>query len=102
MKLIRELSDMIDEELDGACTYAKQALELRETRPELADVMYGISQDEMRHMALLHGEAERVIREYRQTSGEPPAEMMAVYEFLHKKQTEKAGKVKGYQAMYKE
>ena len=43
-----------------------------------------------------------IIRKYRETNGEPPADMLAVYNYLHKKQIEKSMEVKRMQAMYKE
>ena len=36
MKIIKELSEMIEEELDGAEEYAREAVKLRETLPSLA------------------------------------------------------------------
>ena len=43
-----------------------------------------------------------IIKKYRETKGEPPADMMAVYDYLHKKQIDKALEVKALQTMYKE
>jgi len=102
MKIIRELSERISEEIEDAKSYALLALEEKEEHRSLADTLFTISTEEMRHMQLLHGEVVRLITEYRQTKGEPPADMMAVYEYLHKKQVQGAGEVKALQAMYKE
>lgn len=102
MKIIETLSEKISEEIHDAEAYAKMALKEKDEHRSLADTLYTLSTEEMRHMQLLHGEVVRIITEYRQKSGEPPAAMMAVYDYLHQKQIAEAGEVKALQAMYKE
>lgn len=102
MKIIKELSEMIEEELDGAEQYAKMAVALREEHPSLSKAFYEISTDEMRHIEILHSEVTRLIENHRREHGEPPAAMMAVYEFLHGRHIEKANSIKMYQAHYRE
>lgn len=53
----------------------------------------------LRHMERLHA-AEEIIAEHRRTKGEPPADMLAVYRYVHGKETEKAKEIKIIQAMY--
>lgn len=43
MKIIKELSEMIEDELEGAEYYAKQAVYLKEDHPSLAGTLYEIS-----------------------------------------------------------
>lgn len=102
MKLIEKLCEMVDEEIDDAEKYAKCAIKYKEERPALAKTFYDLSTDELRHMKLLHGEAVAVIESCRKEKGEPPAEMLAVYNYLHEKQTEHARSVKVLQEMYRE
>lgn len=102
MKLIEKLSDMIEDELDGAEEYIKCALKHKSDRRGLADVFYTLSTEEMRHMNALHGEVVKIIEKYRSEKGEPPVEMKAVYDYLHEKQIERAGEIKALQTMYKE
>ena len=101
MKLIKELSEQIEEELDGAEWYAKKALKCRDEHPTLAKTFYDIATDEMRHAELLHGEVLRLIDSYRKQHGDPPAAMLAVYDYMHEKQIEEANEVRGYLSQYR-
>ena len=96
MKLIEKLS-----EIEDAGKYAKCALKYKEENPALSKTFYDLSTDEMRHMTLLHDEVARIIAQYRKENGEPPTAMLAVYDYLHEKQIERAKEVKDYQAMYR-
>lgn len=102
MKIIENLSDMIAEEIDDAKKYAECALKHKYDNRSLADVFYTLSIEELKHMNLLHGEVTKIIEQHRKTNGEPPASMLAVYDYLHKKQIDRTAEVKTMQAMYKE
>ena len=102
MKIINILSDKIEEEICDAKSYVKLAIEYKDERPELARSFYNLSLQEMDHMNILHSAVTDIIRQYRETNGEPPADMMAVYDYLHKKQIDKSLEVKMLQNMYKE
>ena len=102
MKIIEILSEKIEEEVCDAKSYIKLAIDYKEEYPELSRTLYNLSTQEMEHMNLLHNEVAEIIKRYRETKGDPPADMLAVYEYLHKKQIEKATDVKVMQNMYKE
>ena len=102
MKLIKKISKMIEDEIEGAECYVKMALKHKEDRPELAKMFYSLSMDEMEHMSKLHGAVVEIIEEYRKEHGEPPAAMMAVYDYLREKHIDDAAEVRTMQAMYKE
>ena len=53
-------------------------------------------------MNLLHNQVVKLIDNYRKTEGEPPVEMMAVYNYLHEKFIEEAKEIKIMQQMYME
>ena len=66
------------------------------------ELLYSISLEESRHKQMLHDAVVRLIKEYRERTGEPPVDMMARYEYLHKKHIEAAKDAKLYQEMYKD
>ena len=102
MEIIRKLSEMISDEIKDADKYASCALKHKNDDPTLADVFYRLSTEEIGHMNMLHEQAARIINEYRQDHGDPPAAMQAVYDYLHEKQVENATAVKAKQMLYKE
>ena len=101
MKLIKELEEMIEDEISDVKKYAKMATKLKAEHPALAQVLYTISTQEEVHKNMLHNEVVKLIENYRAQNGEPPAQMLAVYDYLHQKHIEKAAEAKRYQEIYK-
>ena len=101
MKLIAKIIDMIDDELDGAEEYAMFAHEQKTARSRLADKMIELAEVEMSHAKILHGEVVKLIEEVRQRDGEPPADMMTLYNYEHDKQIKRAALIKQLIADYK-
>lgn len=102
MKIIKHIADMIEDELRGAEHYTKCALKHKEDNPALAKVFYDISVQEMNHVNMLHAEEVKIIEQYKKESGEPPAAMLAVYEYAHEKFTDWANRIKVMQSHYRE
>lgn len=96
MKVIAELVDMIQDELDGAEEYAMYALKVKEEYPKLASRLNELAGVEMQHMRILHEEVTRIIETYRNEHGEPPADMLAIYNYEHGKQIKKSAQIKAY------
>ena len=102
MKLIQTLCEKMEEEIEDAGSYAKLAIEVKADYPILSKNLYTLSTQEMEHFKILHDSVVDIIKTYRDEHGEPPSTMLAVYEYLHKKQIEKAAAVRMIQNMYKE
>ena len=102
MKIIKKLSDMIEEELEYAEKYIKCALHHKEDNPGLADTFYQLSRQEMEHADMLHAQVKDQIETYRAQHGEPPEIMQAVYDFLHQKHIDHALEIRHAMEMYKE
>ena len=101
MKIIKCLSELISEELDDAGKYIDLALKWKDTDQRAANLFSELSDEEMGHMERLHRLATDKITKYRAEKGDPPADMMAVYNYLHEKHVEKAAEIRIKQNMYK-
>jgi rubrerythrin len=101
MKIIKQLSEMIEDELEGAEEYIECALKHKDDNPTLAKVFYDISMQEMTHVDMLHGEVVKLIQQHQKEQGDPPPAMMAVYEYMHERQIKWANKIKTYQMQFR-
>lgn len=101
MKIIKCLSELIEDELCDAEGYIDRAMKWKSEEPDTADLFYELSMAEMEHMDKLHNEVVELIEEYRKDNGEPPKEMLTLYEYLHGKHIGKATEIRVKQGMYK-
>lgn len=100
MKIIKCLTKLIEEELTDAKKYAELALTYASDQPDASKLFRELSDEEMRHMERLHKAAEKVIEEHLRTKGDPPAEMLAIYNYLHERHITEAKEVKIIQGMF--
>jgi ferritin len=102
VKIIQILCDQIHDEIKDSKWYAKKAHELKIDYPDAAKMLISISEQELEHMKILHTIVTTIIADYRKEHGEPPASMLAVYNYLHEKSIEKAAEAKHLIQMFKE
>lgn len=100
MTIIKILSERIEDELHDAEEYVELAMEWKSKHPDTAELFYNLSVEEMEHMERLHEAVQSLIEEHRAQHGEPPREMIVLYEFLHDKHKTKATEIKVKQGMY--
>lgn len=102
MKIIQTLVDRISDELDDANRYAAIAHSVKAEYPRLADKIIDLAETEMGHARLLHAEVVKLIEEVKQRQGEPPADMMAIYNYEHEKQVKRAAAIRQLIAEYRD
>jgi len=101
MKIIKIMAEKIEEELRDADEYISLAVSWKDEQPEAADLFYQLSLEEMGHVDKIHAVVAKLIMEYREKSGEPPKEMMTLYDYLHEKHIGEAMRIKVKQGMFK-
>lgn len=100
MKIIKCVAEKIEDELHDADEYIGLAMNWKDEQPDTAKVFYELSLEEMGHVDKLHAEVTRMISEYRQKTGEPPKDMLTLYNYLHEKHIAEAMSIKVKQGMY--
>ena len=101
MKIIKCLSEQIEDELHDAEKYIDLAMKWKPEEPDTAELFYELSVEEMGHMERLHQEVSELIEDYRKQHGEPPKDMMVLYDYLHEKHIGHATQIKVKQGIYK-
>ena len=101
MKIIKCLSEKIEDELQDAADYIDLAMRWKQDEPETAELFYELSTEEMGHMEKLHKEVSELIEEYRKEHGDHPKEMMTLYDYLHEKHIATATQIRIKQGIFK-
>ncbi len=88
MKMIEQISDMIDEELDDAMKYARCAIQ-NDSDVELSRTYRMLAGEELGHAMKLHEQVVRLIKKYRDENGAPTEKMMDRYDYIHERHMRK-------------
>ena len=100
MKIIKCLSEDIECTLDMAEDAIKKAVMYKEEHPIAARAFYAKSVALMDTIKASHDAVVALIEGYRKEKGEPPAPMMAIYNYMHERHVNKAAAIKSLQDMY--
>lgn len=100
MRIIKELSKRIKEELHDAQWYAKAALEHKDDQSDVADAYHHLAKEEISHASLLHEKVVALIRKA-STEREPPPVMRELWAWQHEEIVEEEVEVKRLLEMYK-
>ena len=100
MKIIKCLCEDIESTLDAAEHDIKEALMYKEEYPIVAKSFYAKSVALMDTIKLQHDAVVALIDQVRKEKGEPPASMMAIYDYMHERQINKAAAIRALQDMY--
>lgn len=100
MKIIKCLCEDIESTLDTAEDCIKQAIMYKEEYPAASRAFYNKSTTLMDTIKLSHDAVVALIEGYKKEKGEPPAPMMAIYNYMHERHINKAAAIKALQEMY--
>lgn len=100
MKIIKRLSKNIDCELEAAECDIMDAIMWREEHPEIAKAFFSASQTHLDIIKLFHDQVVAFIAAYRKEHGDPPADMMTLYNYEHERHIEKAAAIRNLQDLY--
>lgn len=94
MKLIKTIVTQIQMEIDAAEDYAESAVEMKDKDTTLKEMYIKLANAELEHVDILHNAVVRIIDKHRMEKGEPPKEMMAIWEWEHEKHIEEVIEIK--------
>lgn len=100
MQVIKCLSENIECTLDSAEENIKKAITFKNEYPIAAKAFYTQSVTLMDSIKGQHDAVVSLIDGYRKEKGEPPAPMMAIYNYMHERHISKAAAIKNLQDMY--
>ena len=101
MRLIATLARQIEDEVDGALEYAKDAITYKLDRPELASKYHKMSVVEFEHSEALHEEVAKAIEEAEKSGIKYPQSMKDSWESKHRELKAKAENAKVFIGMWK-
>ena len=100
MEIIKCMCEDIEDTMAMAGNNVRKAIEYKESYPVAAKVFYNKSVVLMENVKNFHDCIVTLIKSYREEKGEPPAPMMAVYNYLHERSINNAALIKNLQDIY--
>ena len=91
----------MEHRLDAAEEAIKQALIYKNEWPDVAQKYYLDSIDLINMHQRYHDQIIVLINGYKKEKGEPPAPMMAIYNYMHERLIEQFAKIKAWQEEFK-
>ena len=102
MDTIKKLLDLIDDELEDAMTYAEKAVKCKATHPEMAEMFFSLSLDELKHKGMLQNHLQRAVKECAEKYPEKAEAVQTLYDFEMDRNISWENSIRQYQAMYRE
>lgn len=87
--------------IDQADEYIKLAYKYKGENIDVGNNYYNLSNQRLIDIKSLHDTVAKIITNYRNEKGEPPTNMMAIYNYEHSKHIKKVGEIKVMQDGYK-
>lgn len=100
MTIIKCMSEDIENTMNMAENNIKKAIEYKDKYPIAAKAYYTKSIALMENIKGMHDGVSALIKAYRDEKGEPPAPMLAIYDYLHERQINQAALIKTLQDIY--
>lgn len=100
MQKLKVLAKGIRDELEGAESYAKKALEYKPTDQSMGNMYRQMAEQELSHADMMHNQAIRLIREQESNGITAPPAMQAVWDWEHENMIEHEAEIKTMLSMY--
>ena len=101
MLIIKDIITTMENRLDAAADAIKQALIYKDDNPDTAQRFYQDSIELLNMYQRHHDQIVLIINNYKKEKGEPPAPMLAVYNYLHEKAIDKMTNIHTLQETFK-
>lgn len=101
MRIIKVIVERIKHEVKEADIYINKAILYKSEYPKMSDVFCKIGEDKLKNINMLHELVVSFINEYRSKKEEPPAAMMAIWEYEHKNMIDEIAELKVKLSMYR-
>ena len=102
MDVIKKLLDLINDELEDAMTYAEKAVKCKATHPEMAEMFFSLSLDELKHKNMLQNHLQKAVKDCAEKNPERAEAVNMLFDFEMERNINWENSIRQYQAMYRE